>query len=113
MRGVEGVINTPGGPVPDPTGVYPNYTLGDYQLNQGVYTMMSYQDGWQTSPYGNAKTEAGYGYLGSLMAFDIAAIQDKYGVNKDTAKGNDVYVLKNVNAAGTYYSSIWDKIGRA
>ena len=34
------------------------------------------------------------------MAFDIAAIQDKYGVNEDYATGNDIYVLKDVNAAG-------------
>src|SRR3712207_1354092 len=111
MRGVEGVINTPGGPVPDPTGVYPNYTLGDYQLNQGVYTMMSYQDGWETSPYGNAATDVGYGYLGGLMAFDIAAIQDKYGVNEEWETGDNVYQMKDVNAAGTFYTSIWDAGG--
>jgi serralysin len=88
-----------------------DYTTGDFDLNQGVFTMMSYEDGWQTSPYGNAPTDVGYGYLGSLMAFDIAAIQDKYGVNEDWATGNDTYVLKDVNAAGTYYSSIWDAGG--
>ena len=31
-----------------------DYTTGDFELNQGVFTMMSYEDGWQTSPYGNA-----------------------------------------------------------
>jgi hypothetical protein len=96
MNGVES-----DGPVAD-------YTTGDYDLNQGVFTMMSYEDGWQTSPYGNAETDVGYGYLGGLMAFDIAAIQDKYGVNEDYATGNDVYTLKDVNAAGTFYTSIWD-----
>lgn len=85
-----------------------NYTTGDFALNQGVFTMMSYEDGWQSSPYGNAPTDVGYGYLGGLMAFDIAAIQDKYGVNEDWATGNDTYTLKDVNAAGTYFSSIWD-----
>ena len=89
-------------------GVVATYTLGDFDLNQGVYTMMSYQDGWQKSPYGQAADDAGYGYIGSLMAFDIAVIQDKYGVNEDWAKGNDTYTLKDVNAAGTFYSSIWD-----
>jgi serralysin len=96
MRGV-----VADGPVAD-------YTTGDFDLNQSVFTMMSYEDGWQTSPYGNASTTAGYGYLGSLMAFDIAAIQDKYGVNEDYNNGDDTYTLKDVNAAGTYYSSIWD-----
>jgi serralysin len=88
-----------------------DYTTGDFALNQSVFTMMSYEDGWQSSPYGNADTDVGYGYLGGLMAFDIAAIQDKYGVNEDWATGNDVYVLKDENAAGTYYSSIWDNGG--
>jgi hypothetical protein len=111
MREVEGVIDTPAGEVPDPSGVYPNYTLGQYDLNQAVYTMMSYMDGWQKAPHGNAPTDVGYGYLGSLMAFDIAVIQDKYGVNEDTAKGDDTYVLKNINAPGTFYSSIWDTGG--
>jgi serralysin len=92
------------GPVAD-------YTTGDFDLNQGVFTMMSYEDGWQTSPYGNASTTAGYGYLGGLMAFDIAAIQDKYGVNEEWATGNDTYTLKDVNAAGTFYTSIWDAGG--
>lgn len=96
MHGVESE-----GPVAD-------YTTGDFDLNQGVFTMMSYEDGWQTSPYGNADTDVGYGYMGGLMAFDIAAIQDKYGVNEDWATGNDVYVIKDENAPGTYYSSIWD-----
>ena len=73
--------------------------------------MMSYEDGWQTSPYGNAPTTGGYGYLGGLMAFDIAAIQDKYGVNEDWATGDDTYVLKDENAPGTYYTSIWDAGG--
>ena len=99
MRGVES------------EGVIADYTTGDYDLNQGVFTMMSYEDGWQTSPYGNADTDVGYGYLGGLMAFDIAAIQDKYGVNEEYNTGNNTYVLKDVNAAGTYYYSIWDAGG--
>ena len=102
--GHSGIMN---GVEPEGAGVA-DYTTGDYALNQSVFTMMSYEDGWQSSPYGNASTTAGYGYLGGLMAFDIAAIQDKYGVNEDTATGNDVYVLKDVNAAGTYFTSIWD-----
>ena len=88
-----------------------DYTTGDYAMNQGVYTMMSYEDGWQSSPYGNAPTDVGYGYLGGLMALDIAAIQDKYGVNEEWATGNDTYVLRDENSAGTYYTSIWDAGG--
>lgn len=105
--GRSGVMN---GVVSEGAGVA-DYTTGDFGLNQGVFTMMSYEDGWQSSPYGNAPTDVGYGYLGGLMAFDIAAIQDKYGVNEDWATGDDTYELKDVNAAGTYYSAIWDAGG--
>jgi len=125
-RGVESAgitspsgVNTPGGRVPlpttvnvpDPTGIYPDYTLGDFELNQGIYSMMAYQDGWHSSPYGQASTSDPFGWLGSLMALDIAVIQDKYGVNEEWATGNDTYVLNDVNAVGTYFSSIWDAGG--
>ena len=112
MRGTESSgIGTPIGTIPDPIGVYPDYSTGDFELNQGIYTMMSYEDGWQSSPYGNAPTDAGYGYLGGLSAFDIAAIQDKYGVNEEWATGNDTYVLADVNAPGTFFTAIWDAGG--
>lgn len=100
-----------------------NYTLGDFDLNQGVFTMMSYQDGWQKSPYGQASSTAGYGYIGSLMAFDIAVMQDKYGVNEEWATGDDTYTLMDVNQKAefdqdgnqtrqaTSYKSIWDAGG--
>jgi hypothetical protein len=85
MRGVEAEV----------AGVA-DYGAGDFDLNQGVHTMMSYEDGWQKSPYGNAPTDVGYGYLGGLMAFDIAVMQDKYGVNEDWARGN-----RRLHAQGT------------
>ncbi|HYD37697.1 MAG TPA: M10 family metallopeptidase C-terminal domain-containing protein, partial [Allosphingosinicella sp.] len=76
---------------------------GAFDLNQGIHTMMSYNDGWEKSPYGQAETNnEGYGWLGSLMAFDIAVIQDKYGVNEEWATGNDTYILKDVNEWGVY-----------
>lgn len=104
-------------------GVAFDYTTGDFDLNQAVYTIMSYEDGWPKSPYGNAPTSAGYGYQTGLSAFDIAVIQDKYGVNETTRTGNDVYVLPEENAVATYnedgtlaskatgYTAIWDAGG--
>lgn len=93
-------------------GVAPGPVLGDdggagaFDLNQGVNTMMSYNDGWEKSPYGQPETtNEGYGWLGSLMALDIAVIQDKYGVNEDWATGDDTYVLKDVNEWGVYIDS--------
>jgi serralysin len=106
-----------------PEGVAFDYTNGDYDLNQSVYTMMSYEDGWQKSPYGQAKSTDPYGWLKGLMAFDIAAIQDKYGVNEDTATGNNVYILEDSNHGTTFdannnitqfasgFESIWDAGG--
>ncbi len=89
------------GPVPGDDG-----GAGDFDLNQGVNTMMSYNDGWEKSPYGQADTvNEGYGWIGSLMALDIAAIQDKYGTNEDWATGNDTYVLKDANEWGVYIDS--------
>jgi serralysin len=107
--GHSGIMN---GVEPEGAGVA-DYTTGDYDLNQGVFTMMSYEDGWQTSPHNphNASTTAGYGYLGGLMALDIAAIQDKYGVNESWNTGNNTYILPDENAAGTFYYSIWDAGG--
>ncbi|HEX8216696.1 MAG TPA: M10 family metallopeptidase C-terminal domain-containing protein, partial [Allosphingosinicella sp.] len=88
-----------------------SYTTGAYDLNQGIYTLMSYNFGWPEAPHGNASSGSGYGYIGSLAAFDIAAIQDKYGVNEEWATGNDTYAIKDVNAIGTFYSAIWDAAG--
>ncbi len=101
MRGVE------------PEGTAFDYTTGDFDLNQGVFTIMSYEDGWQTRPaaHGAPPTTSSYGWVGSLSPFDIAVIQDKYGVNEEWATGDDVYELKDVNSDGTFYSAIWDAAG--
>lgn len=92
--------------------------LGDYDLSQQVHTVMSYNDGWQTSPYGMPRSGGitgaqvdHFGWVASLSPLDIAVIQDKYGVNEDSGVGNDIYTLKDVNAPGTFYESIWDAGG--
>ena len=92
--------------------------LGDFDLSQQVFTIMSYNDGWQTSPYGQPRsggltgTEVDhFGWVGTLSPLDIAVIQDKYGVNEDTAAGDDVYTLADASGPGVYYRSIWDTAG--
>jgi Ca2+-binding RTX toxin-like protein len=92
--------------------------FGDFGLSQQVFTVMSYNDGWSLSPYGQARSGGitgtqvdHFGWVASLSPLDIAVIQDKYGVNADFAKGDNLYVLKDVNAPGTYYESIWDAGG--
>ena len=52
-------------------------SLGTFDLNQGVYSVMSYNDGWQLNPDG-LPTDALSGYEGTMMAFDIALLQQKY-----------------------------------
>jgi len=92
--------------------------LADFDLSQQVHTIMSYNDGWATSPYGQPRsggvtgTEVDhFGWMGSLAPLDIAVMQDKYGVNEEWARGDDLYLLKDVNAPGTFYSAIWDAAG--
>jgi len=94
--------------------IYPGVTspfgdTGDYGLNQGVYTTMSYNDGLVYS--GGDPGTLDYGYQGTPMAFDIAAIQYLYGANNSYKTGNDTYFLPTANQSGTYYSCIWDAGG--
>ena len=84
--------------------------LGTYNLNQGIFTTMSYNDGWQTAPHGSPPSE-GYGYQSTMMALDIAVLQSKYGANTSHATGNNSYVLPGSNGTGTYYEAIWDAGG--
>ncbi|MGO1119750.1 M10 family metallopeptidase C-terminal domain-containing protein [Rhodovibrionaceae bacterium A322] len=98
----------------DQIGFYPDGTpfgdsteTGMYGLNQGIFTTMSYNDGFN----GAMPDGFEYGYQGSLGAFDIYALQLMYGANMDTATGDDVYRLPDVNESGTFWTSIWDAGG--
>ena len=86
--------------------------LGKADLNQGVYTTMSYNDGWKTDPYGVPPEVSAYGYQGTPMAIDIAVLQMKYGANTKYHEGNDTYVLPEDNDVGTFFACIWDAGGR-
>jgi Ca2+-binding RTX toxin-like protein len=90
-------------------------SYGIYDLNQGVYTVMSYNSSWETGPNGESPfTIAGIsnGWAGTLSAFDIAMLQERYGANECYATGNDTYVIDDVQAIGTYYECIWDTKGK-
>lgn len=88
---------------------------GDFNLNQGIFTTMSYNDGWHTAPHvpelNPSSATYGYGWQGTLMALDIAVLQEKYGANMTYNTGDDTYQMPSSNAAGTYYSCIWDAGG--
>lgn len=87
-------------------------SYGVYNLNQGVYTVMSYNDGWDFHPDGpSAFTVRGIdnGWSGSLSAFDIAVLQERYGVHAYN-EGNTVYMLTDVTD-DAFYQTIWDSGG--
>lgn len=93
-------------------GVANSASLGIYDLNQGVYTVMSYNDAWVTHPDGerpyNGETR-GFGWSETLGAFDIAVLQERYGVH-DYNTGDDVYMLTDIQEEASYMT-IWDTGG--
>ena len=72
------------------------HNAGPNGLNQGVWTIMSYNNGYNDR-----------GFESTPMAFDISAIQHLYGANSDYASGNNIYMLSDLNS----YSAIWDTGG--
>ncbi|WP_095587274.1 M10 family metallopeptidase [Actibacterium ureilyticum] len=84
-------------------------SYGQYDLNQGIFTTMSYNDGWATEYPNHASVN--YGWQATPMALDIAAIQAIYGANMDHATGNNVYKMPTKNAAGAAWRCIWDADG--
>jgi serralysin len=97
-----------GGGSPVYPGVSGKNDRGKFGLNQGVWTTMSYVDGLKAD---GLDVELPYGYQGTPMAFDIAAVQYLYGANTSYNTDNDVYQLPQVNASGTFYSCLWDASG--
>jgi len=87
-------------------GVTGESDLGTHQLNQQIYTVMSYNLGWDAEP---ATLE--YGQQMGLGAFDIAALQAIYGANTLTAREDNVYTLPTKNQVGTGWFCIWDAGG--
>lgn len=85
--------------------------LGDNNLNQSVWTVMSYISGWDQEPIPDSATNAAYGDAGTPMAFDIAAIQAIYGANMSYRTGDDTYVLPTQNDSGTFWNCLWDAGG--
>ena len=78
----------------------PGNSVGENGLNQGIWTTMSYNEGYN-----------GDGVQGSPMTFDIAAIQHLYGANFEFAKGDNTYTLASKNEIDTHYKGIWDTGG--
>jgi serralysin len=91
---------------------YPFGDFGDGDLNQGLYTTMSYNTGWNTGDVGTFGALSGdWGYEAGPMALDIAALQALYGANLATRTGDDTYLLPDLNGNGTAWQAIWDAGG--
>lgn len=103
----DGGTNSDATTFPGVTAPFDSY--GDYNLNQGIFTTMSYNDGWPARY--PAHSALGYGWQATPMALDIAAIQAIYGANTTFASGNNTYALPKANTAGAYWSCIWDTGG--
>ncbi len=90
-------------------GVTDSGDLGTNQLNQGVWTIMSYNRGWNAAP----NSDRTYGWAVTPMALDIAAIQAIYGANTTHNAGANAYFLPLSNGTGlnTGWSCIWDTGG--
>ena len=83
--------------------------LGDHDLNQGIFTAMSYNGGHQSGrlpPF-----HGRWGYEATPMAIDIALLQEKYGARANVQTGNNTYVLPAENKGGTMWRAIWDTGG--
>ncbi len=84
------------------------FAYGSNNLNQGIFSIMSYNDGYFEV---GLSPSAGFGWALGPGAFDIAAVHAIYGANMTTNVGATSYALFNQNAAGTGWLSIWDAGG--
>lgn len=85
-------------------GVTNAWSTGTDGLNQGIWTVMSYNDGWTGAP----TNSYAYGYTITPMALDIAALQGMYGANTTTALGDDTYILPAQAGVNVGWACIWD-----
>ena len=84
---------------------------GTYNQNAHPFTQLSYVDKGARNGYVPQAIE-NHGFLKSLGALDIAALQWLYGVNTDYATGSNVYRLPTENKEGTGWKAIWDAGGQ-
>ncbi|SFR56043.1 Hemolysin-type calcium-binding repeat-containing protein [Yoonia tamlensis] len=98
-----GVLQGLEGHTGDPS--YPFGFYGDYGLNQEVYTIMSYNAGYNGAPAANGINNGG---AASPMALDIAMLQEIYGANTTYNSGNNYYDIPDNDDA---WVSIWDTGG--
>ncbi|MCP5073381.1 MAG: hypothetical protein GY947_08825, partial [Rhodobacteraceae bacterium] len=89
-------------------GVTSSSDTGDNgEMNQSIYTIMSYNDSWNGHPLGLPATYA-EGYMSSFAALDMAVLQSYYGANMSHNTGANTYSM----GSNAYYMTIWDAGGK-
>lgn len=88
-------------------GVVNPSSYGEHDMNQSIWSVMSYNLGWKEAPL----TSWSHGSVLTPMALDIAALQQLYGVNTTFNTGDNNYRLPGANVAGTGWSCLWDAAG--
>ena len=96
-----------GGGSPLFPGVTNSNDFGDNELNQQIYTIMSYNRGWEVGQDPQGSGLAAYGYNVGLGAFDIALLQYYYGADTSFKNGNTTYIIPEAGG----WLSIWDTGG--
>lgn len=82
---------------------------GQYNLNQTLYSVMSYNTGFTDYRIGTPDP-VNWGYPLGPSAIDIAVVQRLYGA-RDANTGDDIYDLVDTNTTGTGFQTIWDTGG--
>ncbi|MEZ5958974.1 MAG: hypothetical protein R3C30_00915 [Hyphomonadaceae bacterium] len=75
---------------------------GDFLMNQGVFTVMSYNSGY---PQGGSNLNLTAGWEATPGPLDIALLQQRYGVVASANPGNTTYTIASM------YRTIWDTGG--
>jgi Ca2+-binding RTX toxin-like protein len=83
--------------------ISPFDSYGTYGLNQGAFTTMSYNDGWNGVLGGDRGNQA------TPMALDVALLQSLYGANTNTNAGDTVHLMGVGAQFGIY--CLWDTGG--
>lgn len=86
-------------------GVTWNGDQGDNNLNQNMYTVMSYID---TNSGINPTNQTAYGFCTGPMAFDIATMKFLYGLNPSYNNTASTYTISDTNVNDTGYTTIYD-----
>ena len=86
-------------------GVTWNGDQGDNNLNQNMYTVMSYID---TNSGINPTSQTAYGFCTGPMAFDIATMKFLYGLNPSYNNTATTYTIGDTNVNDTGYTTIYD-----